>query len=155
MVSNDRVTVHLELDTAQAETELQRLERAADAVMTKAQRTIQFVKTNMSKIARTIDVMVDVFANALRAAGIEIGAVGQALIGSIGVVLQSIIHMQAMLAAGTGGLSLAFGAVMIATAVTTSAMAIYYAQAGIKGVQDEINAAVASVRGLSRLTTIW
>ena len=152
---SDKLTVDLNIDTADDEAELKALSLHADALMTKMVKVVQYVRTNAAKIARSINAMVDIFSGMLKAAGIQIGAVGEAIISSIGITLQSIISIQTMLAAGTGGLSLTFGIAMVSLAVISSVIAIANAQAGISNVQTQLNGATATMRGLQSLSTIW
>ena len=152
---SDELTLDLNIDTADDEAKLEALSRHADALMTKMGRVVQYVRTNAAKIARSINAMVDIFSGMLKAAGIQIGAVGEAIIASIGITLQSIISMRSIMDAGTGGLTLGLSIAMVSLAVISSVIAIANAQAGISNVQTQLNGATATMRGLQSLSTIW
>ena len=152
---SDELTLGLNFDTADDETKLEALSRYADALMTKMSKVVQYVRTNAAKIARSINAMVDIFSGVLKAAGIQIGAVGEAIIASIGITLQSVISMRSIMDAGTGGWSLGISIALVSLAVISSVIAIANAQAGISNVQTQLNGATATMRGLQSLSTIW
>jgi hypothetical protein len=152
-VSKEQVEVNVivKADT----TDLQKAEREADRVMSKMERIISFVKTNSNKLLRTMQSFVSFFSSILKAAGITLGAVGEALLSTISVVLMSVIQMQSILAAGTGGLSLIFGAAMVGVAIAISVIGTMEVMRGMDRIHGELSAAQAAAQSAISMFNIW
>ena len=136
-------------------TELQEAEVEADRVMGRMQQVISFCKENSTRFLRSMQTLVSLFSNILKAAGISIGAVGEAMLGTISVVLMSVIQMQAILAAGTGGLSLILGAVMIGVAIAISVVSTMEVMRGMDRINGQLNAAGAAAQNVLSLFRTW
>lgn len=153
MVSNYDVNINLKYRADL--TELKQAEAEADRVMTKMDRVITFVRTNTSKIARSIQSVMSIMTNVLRTAGIMLNPVQEAIVGSISVVLASIVQMQSILAAGTGGLSLVLGITMVSTAIGLSITGIYAATQQMDEIRSRLSAAESAARSMVGIYNIW
>ena len=136
-------------------TELQLAEVEADRVMGRMQQVISFCRENSTRLLRSMQTIVSLFSNVLKAAGISIGAVGEALLGTVSVVLMSVIQMQAILAAGTGGLSLILGAAMVGVAITISVISTMEVMRGMDKVNSQLSAAGAAAQNVLSFFRIW
>jgi len=153
MVSSSTVEVNVIVKADM--TDLQRAEVEADKVMSKMQRVISFVKTNSNRLLRSIQGIVSLFSNILKVAGISLGAVGEAMLGTITVVVMSVIQMQSILAAGTGGLSLIFGAAMVGAAIAISVISTMEVMRGMDRINSNLNAGQAAAQSALSLFNIW
>lgn len=136
-------------------TELQKAEVEADRVMTKMEKVISFVKTNSNKMLRSMQSIISLFSNILKTFGVALDPVGEALLGTIGVVIASVIQMQSILAAGTGGLSLAFGTAMIGAAISLSIISTIEVARGMDRIKGQLAGALASTQSALSLFNIW
>ena len=152
MVS-DRVEVNVIVKTDL--TELQQAEIEAERVMTKMEKVITFVKTNANKLMRSMQTIISLFSNILRTFGVALDPVGEALLGTIGVVIASVIQMQSILAAGTAGLSAAFGAAMVGAALAISVISTMAVMRGMKDIQGQLAGAQAATQSALSLFNIW
>lgn len=152
MVS-DRVEVNVIVKTDL--TELQQAEIEAERVMTKMEKVITFVKTNSNKLMRSMQTIISLFSNILRTFGVALDPVGEALLGTIGVVIASVIQMQSILAAGTAGLSAAFGAAMVGAALAISVISTIEVARGMSQIKGQLAGALATTQSALSLFTIW
>ena len=119
-MSEDRLMVLLGLDTSEADAKLAAAEAESERVMTKMEKVILYVKTNAAKLVRAMQSVINIFSGVLKAFGLSLGPVGDALLGTISVVVATVIQMQSILAAGTGGASLVFGVTRVAASIAIS-----------------------------------
>jgi len=150
---SDRVEVNVIVKADLSD--LQKAEAEADRVMTKMQRVIQFAKKNSQKIMRSMQSIVSLFSNVLKSFGVALGPVGEAILGTISVVVASVIQMQSILAAGTGGLSLVFGAAMVGAAITISLISTIETMRGLDRIQSQLAGAQGAVGNLTSLFNTW
>lgn len=151
MVADVEVNVLVKTDL----TELQKAEVEADRVMTKMQKVITFVKTNSQKLVRSMQSVVSLMSGILKAAGISIGPIGEALMGTIAVVLASVVQMQSILAAGTAGLSLVFGAAMVGAAIAISVISTMEVMRGMDRINSNLAGASQAAAAAMSLFTQW
>lgn len=147
--------VIININTKADLTELQKAEAESERVMTKMQKVITFVKTNSQKLLRSMQSIVSLFSGILKTFGVSLGPVGDALLGTISVVIMSVIQMQSILAAGTGGLSLVFGLAMVSAAIAISIMSSMAVARGMNEIQSQLSGAQASTQAALGLFAIW
>jgi len=149
--SNVEVNVIVKADL----TDLQKAEIQAERVMTKMQRVITFVKSNSNKLLRSMQSIISLFSNVLKTVGVSIGPVGEALLSTVAVVVASVIQMQSILAAGTGGLSLIFGAAMVGAAIAISVISTLEIMRGMDRINSQLGAAQSAAQSAISLFNIW
>lgn len=154
MVSEDRLMVLLGLDTSDSDAKLAAAEAEAERVMTKMERIIVFVKTNSQKLLRSMQSVITIFSGVLKSFGLSLGPVGEALLATISVVVASVIQMQSILAAGTGGASLVFGVAMVSASIAISILSVIAVQKGMRDVQSQLAGAQSATLGALSLFRI-
>ena len=149
---SDDVSFKITLDLSDAETEMARVQKQADAVTADWAKKQTTMKHEIRMAVMTVRSVVSVFRSALSVMGISLSPVQQAIIGSIETLCITIVAMHRALDVATMGVSAAVTAALSIIAFGISLAAIDQANRGMADAQAQMNKSVALMDSLQSLT---
>jgi hypothetical protein len=152
MVSED-VNIILKVDTEQPRTEIEDLENEVDKVASIWQRVKLTVRREALNIGRSIAALVRSAQTILRAIGVSLGDMGDAILNIVEGVISSVIAMRyAYIAGGPVGWSYI---VLTYYAMVMAAGAQVSAARGVKEAKQRADASAAALRSLTSVIGPW
>jgi len=94
MVSDDRVTIAIEIQTEVAFAEITDFEKEVDKVASKWQRVKRAIQNESTKVLYSLQGMINLAKTILNKFGVSLGAMGDALVNMVGAIITSVIALQ-------------------------------------------------------------
>ena len=149
---SENVDFKITLNMSEAETEMARVQKQADAVTQDWAKKHTTMKREIQTVTMTIRSTISVFRSVLSVMGLSLTPVQQAIVGSIETLMVTIFAMHRALDTATMGISAALTATLSIIAFGISLAAIDQANRGMTDAQAQMQRSVALMDSLAALT---